>query len=225
MASGRSCARIDTFLKLLIYPIPRSDCVTYLYVFPPAMGERKMHPVMTPLPSHERCVKRIVRGFTLVELMITVAIAAILAAVAAPSFRDFVYESRLRSKAGELVSDLNFARLEAVKRNARVLVCAKTAAGNACSATTDWQNGWVVCYDADSDDVCDQTASTDPNPLKAVSLPDRALRLTSTTAVIRFNPVGTSNGSAALTLSGAWTDSTTRTANVAGTGYITSRKN
>ncbi len=168
---------------------------------------------------------RAARGFTILELMVVVAVVAIFAAIAAPSFTEFGRESKLRSKSGELSSDLNFARLEAIKRNARVLVCPKSASGNTCLTTTNWQNGWVVCYDADFDDTCDASAATDPNPLKVGATTDAALRLNSTVSLIRFNPVGTSNGAAVLTLSGTWTNSTTRVASVAGTGYITMTKN
>jgi type IV fimbrial biogenesis protein FimT len=164
-------------------------------------------------------------GFTMLELMVAVAVAAVLAAVAAPSLRDFGYESRLRARVGDLVSDLNFARLEAIKRNTRVLVCAKSAADNTCAATTDWKNGWIVCYDANGDDACDTTSASDPNPMKIAASSDSALQLTSTSAVIRFNPLGTSNNASALTLSGTWANSSKRTTNIAATGYMTTVKN
>jgi type IV fimbrial biogenesis protein FimT len=167
------------------------------------------------------------RGFTILELLIGVAVAAILTMVAAPSLRDLANEMRLRSMASQVVSDLNFARLEAVKRNARVLVCPKAAATDTCAAaTTNWQNGWLVCYDANSDDACDATSATDPNPMKIAGALNATLTLTnSSTARIRFNPVGTANSAAVLTLKGTWTGSGTHTASVAATGYITSAKN
>ena len=169
---------------------------------------------------------QLLRGFTLLELLIGVAVAVILTVVAAPSLRDFTYEARLSSISSQLVSDLNFARLEAVKRNARALVCAKAAATDTCAspATTNWQSGWLVCYYVDSDDACDATSATDPNPMKVAGALNATLTLTSTSTLIRFNPVGTANSAALLTLKGTWTGSSTRTASVAGTGYITSAK-
>lgn len=163
-------------------------------------------------------------GFTVIELVIGVAIAAILTVVAAPALQTFTNEASLNSKSGQLVSDLNFARLEAIKRNARVLVCAKSAAANTCSTTTNWQNGWLVCYDANSDDVCDATSTTDPNPMKIVGALNTSLQLTNTSTLIRFNPVATANSAAVLTLKGTWASSTMRTASVAATGYITIAK-
>jgi len=176
---------------------------------------------------------QLTRGFTILELVIGVAIAAILTMVAAPSLRDLANEMRLRSMSSQVVSDLNFARLEAVKRNARVLVCAKAAATDTCAATANWQNGWLVCYDVDSDNACDATSATDSNPMKVAGTLNATLTLNLTdeldnpiTTPIRFNPVGTANSAAKLTLQGTWTGTgKTRTAHVAGTGYITSAKN
>ena len=62
------------------------------------------------------------RGFTLLELMVTVAVAAILATVAVPGFRDLIQNNRVTTQTNELVSALNFARTEAVKRGRNVAV-------------------------------------------------------------------------------------------------------
>lgn len=165
------------------------------------------------------------RGFTVLELMIAVSIGAILTVVAAPSLVDYANDTRLRAMSSRLQADLQFARLEAVKRNARVLVCAKSAGADTCAAANNWQNGWVVCYDANSDDVCDATSATDPNPLKVAGVLPATLQLTGSGALIRFNPVGTANGASSLTLRGTWTNSPSRISSIAATGYITSLKN
>lgn len=78
-------------------------------------------------------------GFTLVELLITIVIAAILLAVAVPSFRAYQAGQQVRSAAADLVSALNFARSEAVKRMANVSVA---------PAGGGWVSGWSVKFGA-----------------------------------------------------------------------------
>lgn len=74
-------------------------------------------------------------GFTLVELMVTVSIAAVLAAIAAPSFQQLIAGQRMRSASMDMVSDLVLARSEALKRGATVEVM---------PAVGGWVGGWTV---------------------------------------------------------------------------------
>ena len=85
-------------------------------------------------------------GVTLVELVVALAVAAILVGLAAPSFRNLVAEQRRDAALGALAGDLRFARSEAIKRAARIGVCARAAAG-ASGCGTDWSRGWVVWDD------------------------------------------------------------------------------
>jgi type IV fimbrial biogenesis protein FimT len=104
-----------------------------------------------------------VKGFTLIELMMTLAIAAILLTIAVPSFRTFTQNSKLTKQVNLLAASVATARGEAAKRGVRVVICQSsdpTAATPACDGTTGtWSNGWVVFVDADNDLTVD--AATD----------------------------------------------------------------
>lgn len=86
-------------------------------------------------------------GFTLIELVMTVAVLAILIAIAAPSVRDLMMNTRLTSQTNDLLTDLAAARSEAVKREVQVGICTSDT-GTSCT-TTAWDLGWIVFIDAD----------------------------------------------------------------------------
>ena len=83
-------------------------------------------------------------GFSLLELLITVAIISILAMVAAPSFQSMMENNQTLSLANQLISAFNYARSESVKRRKPVTVCARNTLGNGCSSTDTFINGWIV---------------------------------------------------------------------------------
>ena len=136
-------------------------------------------------------------GFSLTELLMVSAIAAALAAVAVPSFAGFLATQRSSSTVSRFVASLNLARSEAIKRNARAVLC-KSADGSACSQTGTWNQGWIVFHDANNNGQID--------PGEALVLQSAGLaagyRLTGNTNVSRYVSYS-ANGSAKL-LSGAF---------------------
>lgn len=86
------------------------------------------------------------RGFTLIELIVTLTIAAILMTVAAPSFSKFLASNRLATQINDLVTDINYARSEAIKRSTTTGLCVSPS-GTACLAGGDWAKGWIVYAD------------------------------------------------------------------------------
>lgn len=88
-------------------------------------------------------------GFTLIELMVVVAVAALLQSLAAPAFTGMVNSMRLTAAVNSLFSSLLLARSEAIKRNARAVLC-KSTSGEACITSGGWEQGWIVFHDANN---------------------------------------------------------------------------
>lgn len=93
------------------------------------------------------------RGFTMIELMITITIVAVLASIAVPSMRTYVLNARLTSASQELLRTFQAARSEAVRRQNNVVVCASAnpLAGTAAACTTGAASGWIMFQDSNSD--------------------------------------------------------------------------
>jgi type IV fimbrial biogenesis protein FimT len=94
------------------------------------------------------------RGFTLMELMVVLALAGIMIGLAVPSMRQFARNGRLTTAANDMLHAFSLARTEALKRQSgRVTVCATTdpnAAPNHLSCSYGAMSGWVVFVDANS---------------------------------------------------------------------------
>lgn len=107
------------------------------------------------------------RGFTLVELMVVVALVGVLSMIAAPSFSTFIASQRVRSASYELSNAIVFSRSEAIKRNADVTV-------TPVDATAGWRAGWSVTAVQGADTVTLATqasfASLNITPAPAVAL-------------------------------------------------------
>lgn len=98
------------------------------------------------------------RGFTLVEVLVVLAIAAILVTIAVPGYAFLVNAGRLTSATNDLLTALHLARSEAIKRGVRITVC-KTgnpaAPAPACDPAAEWEQGWVVFEDGGTRGVID----------------------------------------------------------------------
>jgi type IV fimbrial biogenesis protein FimT len=105
-------------------------------------------------------------GFTLVELMVAVSIAAILLAVGIPSFRSTIASNRLTSTTNDLVGTLSQARSEAIRRGARVTVCVSSD-GETCATTGTWEQGWISFVDVTRSGTTAEVNNPDPlNPVE-----------------------------------------------------------
>ncbi len=91
-------------------------------------------------------------GFTLIELMLVVALAAVLLTLGIPGIELLMQNSARSSSANEVLAALQRARSEAIKRNTIVTLC-PSSDGATCTGGTAWENGWIAFVDNDLDGV------------------------------------------------------------------------
>ncbi len=106
------------------------------------------------------------RGFTLVEQVFALAVAAVMVVIAVPSMAGLVTRSATRVTRDTLFTAAHLARTQAIMHNTHVLLC-PSADGQSCDDAAGWQQGWIVAMDRDHDDQPD-------GPILARGRPDPA---------------------------------------------------
>lgn len=89
------------------------------------------------------------RGFTLIELVVTLSVAAILVSIAVPNLRTAIQNGRITTQVNDLIADLSYARSEAIKRRENVVTCQSTN-GTSCTGG-NWKDGRLVFVDTNKD--------------------------------------------------------------------------
>ena len=131
-------------------------------------------------------------GFTLIELVTTMSVMAILSGIAAPSFAGFIERQRASAAISSLMTHMSLARMAAISRNQRAVLC-PTSDGAHCEASTDWSQGWMLFLDEDGNrmpDGSDEVVRVDLEPTS------KHLRVASTSGrqQLRYLPDGRSAG-------------------------------
>lgn len=102
-------------------------------------------------------------GFTMLELLVTIAILAILVGLAAPNYRSMMERHKVRSVLNDWKSSFYFAQSEALRLKDGVIFCASDIDGKQCSGSNDFSNGWLVLH---------EVAGQAPEILQDSPLPD-----------------------------------------------------
>jgi|ERR1700677_3031134 type IV fimbrial biogenesis protein FimT len=166
-------------------------------------------------------------GFTLLELLITMSVAAILLTIAVPSFRYITNANRISGEVNGLLGDLQFARSEAIKEGRYVSVCASSD-GQSCSASTAWQSGWIVFPNPNNNPAVTPGLAVTPLLRLQSAFSSTDSFVSNGISVITFNRDGYAGGIANGTLitlhdstgNAAWT----RCASIAPSGEVTTEQ-
>lgn len=113
-------------------------CFPFIFadVSSPFLGSRLLSAMKTPSS-----------GFTLIELLVVLVVLAVLVSIGVPNLRTLIQNNRATAQANELLTGLQYARMEALKRKRPVSVC-PSRDGASCS--TDWAEGWIVVLDGNA---------------------------------------------------------------------------
>ena len=146
------------------------------------MRERRI-PALLERPARER-------GFTMMELLVAVSIAAVLFAIGVPMYRNASLGARLSAAANNLLASVQLARSEAIKRNVQVTLCASSD-GTTCAGGGGWEQGWIVVDTVADPDVVIQHQQNLPTGFK--------LTQSGGTTPLVFQPIGIGMGAATFT--------------------------
>ncbi|TWO69168.1 prepilin-type N-terminal cleavage/methylation domain-containing protein [Caenimonas sedimenti] len=120
------------------------------------------------------------RGLSLVELLVTLAIAALMMGMAAPSMAAIMNSSKLASTSNTFLAGLRLARSEAIRRGGRVAMC-KSSDGVHCADAGGWEQGWIIFHDPNGNSVVDP----EERLIQRIEAPDPGVVLTGTPSVAR----------------------------------------
>ena len=168
--------------------------------------------------QHRNVSMQKTNGFTLIELMVVLALVAIILSLAAPSFMNIIANNRVASVANELVTALNVGKSEAVRTGEHTVLC-KSPDGVQCDTSASWSDGWLLFQDTDNN----QAVNDGERIIRVGRAPDSRLDLDFYTAnYIGFNPNGRTvmNENGHFCIRNTWDDTNSRAVVVTMAGHI-----
>ena len=154
--------------------------------------------------------KRSMSGFTITELLMVIAISAILLVIGVPSFKYVTVSNRISTEVNGLLGDMQYARSMAIKQGLPVTVCASTDGAN-CNGGAAWQSGWIVFLDS-NDDQTRQASEAVLRTQTSFSSTDTFVPDNGAFSAITFNREGYASTNAAVTVTLLLHDSTDNSA-------------
>ncbi len=136
-------------------------------------------------------------GFTIIELIITIALLSVMLAVAVPGFGNLYQNNNLATASNRFVSSISLARNEAISRNTDVIMCNINISNTGCANNGQWESGWVVWVDLDGDGIIENP--NDAGDLEVIHREEAmpagyTLRAATYSNIITFAPTGEASG-------------------------------
>jgi type IV fimbrial biogenesis protein FimT len=150
-----------------------------------------------PTNPRFRVASALQTGYSLIELLVVLGLTGIVMSLAVPSMTAMLNSQKSISLGSSFLAALNLARNEAIKRNARTVLC-KSANGLSCTASGGWEQGWIAFHDANNNAVLDR----DEQVIEQRGAVASGVRLTGNLHVVNY--VSYSASGTAKTISGAF---------------------
>lgn len=127
------------------------------------------------------------KGFSLIELIVTMAVAAILIIMVVPGFYGMIQNNKVVTMANNFASAINLARIESIKRGIKISLCpAANSANTACGNASQWAQGWIIFADSDNNNAID----TPSDLLKVYEPLPLGTNVVASAAIISFDSSG-----------------------------------
>jgi type IV fimbrial biogenesis protein FimT len=139
-------------------------------------------------------MRKFTRGFTLIELIVTIAILAIVMALAVPDFTSTIQNNTIASVNNNLVNSLNYARSEAMKRGVPVSVCA-TSDNSYSACGSQWQLGWMVFVNPTGGSSLSNTSAAPTLRVEKITDQNVTISVSPSINIATYNSTGFPNAS------------------------------